>query len=220
LSDLQTPEAEFLLAYGRALLDDGRPAEACRPLERAVRLEPTTVALDILAEACDGLGDRARAVSLWEQAVARNPDDRAALEGLAQAALENRSPAEALRWLEPLLLKDDLHSSTAFLAHRAAKLSGDNEAAAKWTARANTLWEREKKIGALEQALRETPHAFWSRCVRAHRFASDGNSVQALVIVEELLKQNPSEPFVRQLSDALRRHTPLPPLESIPLEQF
>lgn len=220
LSDLQTPAAEFLTAYGRALLDDGRPAEARGPLERSAGLDPTSEARNALAEACDALGDRARAVALWEQVVSRNPDDRTAREGLAQAALENKSPSEAERWLEPLLLRDDLHSSTAFLAQRAATIAGNKEAATRWAARADSLRKREKKITALEQGLRETPRSFWSRCVRAHRFARDGNFLQALVLTEDLLKQKPNEPFVRQLADAIRNHTPLPPLELIPLEQF
>src|SRR4029077_2089285 len=76
LSDLQVPVAEFLLAYGRALLKVGRPSEALVLLERSVRIDPTADSLDSLAEASDGLGDRPRAVALWEQAVSRSPDDR------------------------------------------------------------------------------------------------------------------------------------------------
>lgn len=220
LDDLQTPAAGFLLAYGRALLDDGRPAEALAQLERSAGLDPTAETLDALAEACDGMGDRDRAVSLWEQAVARNANDRPAREGLAQAALEKKLSSEAQRWLEPLLSDDDLRSSTAFLAQRAATIAGDREEAARWAARAGLLREREKKINALEQSLRETPHSFWSRCVRAHHFASDGNPAQALVLAEELLKQKPDEPFVRQLADAVRNHKPLPPLDMIPIRQF
>ena len=220
LSDLQASPAEFLLAFGRALLDDGRPAEALQPLKRAVHLDPAAEALDALAEAHDDLGDRAQAAALWEQAVARSPEDRAAREGLARAALEKKAPAEALRWLGPLLTKDDLHSSTAFLAQRCASFAGDKEAAATWTARANSLRDREKKIDAVEQALRDTPRSFWARCVRAHKFASEGNFSQALELSEELRRQKPDEPFVRDLAEAIRNHKPLPPLESIPLKQF
>jgi tetratricopeptide (TPR) repeat protein len=186
----------------------------------SVGLDPASEALDALAEACDGLGDRARAVSAWEQAVSRSPDDRAAREGLARGALENKSSQQAQHWLEPLLSRDDLQSSTAFLAQRAATIAGDKETAAGWAARANSLREREKKLGALEQTLRESPRSFWSRCVRAHHFATDGNLPQALILTEELLKQRPDEAFVRELTDAIRNHKQLPALETIPLKQF
>jgi tetratricopeptide (TPR) repeat protein len=220
LSDLQASPAEFLLAYGRALLDDGRPAEALEPLKRAVQLDPAAEALDALAETHDDLGDRAKAAALWEQAVARSPDNRAAREGLARAALEKKAPAEALRWLGPLLTKDDLQSSTAFLAQRCASFAGDKETATTWTARANALRDREKKIAAVEQALRDTPRSFWARCVRAHKFASEGNFSQALALAEELRRQKPDEPFARDLAEAIRNHKPLPSLELIPLKQY
>ncbi len=190
-------------------------------LERSVRLDPAPEALDALAEAMrSALGDRKRAVSLWEQAVARNPDDRLAREGLAQQALEKKSAADAERWLEPLLSRDDLASSTAFLAQRAATIAGDKAAAAKWGERVNALREREKKIGSLEQTLRESPRSFWSRCVRAHHFASEGNYSQAQILAEELSAQKPDEPYVRQLADAIRNHQQLPPLDAIPLKQY
>jgi tetratricopeptide (TPR) repeat protein len=220
LSDLQVPATELLLAYGRALLKVGRPGEALESLERCVRIDPTAEALDSLAEAHDGFGNRPRAVALWKQAVSRNPDDRPAREGLAQAAIENNSPAEAERWLGPLLARGDLSSSTAFLAQRTATIAGNEEDSAKWGARANSLRERENKISALEQGLRDSPQSFWSRCVRAHRFASDGNLAQAHVLVEDLLKQNPDDAFVRELFDAIRKQKPPPPLDSMPIKLF
>jgi hypothetical protein len=67
--------------------------------------------------------------------------------------------------------------------------------------------------------LRDAPQSFWSRCVRAHHFASEGNSLQALIIAEELLKQRPDEPFVLKLADAIRNHQPLPPLDAIEVKR-
>lgn len=220
LSDLQTSAAEFLLSYGRAQIDDGRPAEAIEHLRRAVEIDPSPEVRNTLAEACDALGDRPAAVAQWQEVVAHSPLNRAAREGLARTALENRSPDEARRWLEPLLTQDELHSSTAFLAQRTETLMGNKAAAATWAARANSLRDSEKRIAALEQSLRDTPRSFWSRCIRAHRFASEGNPAQALVLAEELLKQNPEQTFVQQLADALRNRKPLPPLEMIPFKQF
>src|SRR5206468_3899105 len=130
---------EFLLLYGESLLEDGRPAEARPLLARAAQLFPTADVQNALADACEQLGDRQEAASLWRQVVAVDAGNRIAREGLARAALENRSPDEALRWLEPLLSSDDLRSSAAYQAQRAAVMAGDTESAAKWQERHEAL---------------------------------------------------------------------------------
>lgn len=219
LDDLQLSPAELLLAYGRALLDDGRPAEAAPQLKRAIEVEFSDEAGLALAEAYDSLGNRDGAVELWTKVVEHTSGNREAREGLARTAMERKSPAEALQWLAPLLERDDLRSSTMHLARRAATMAGDNDNSAKWERQAVALREREKRMTALEQALRDSPRSFWSRCFRAHKFASQGNLQQALVLAEELQSQKPDEPFVRQLADAIRNQKPLPSLDLIPLKQ-
>lgn len=219
LDDLQTTPGEFLLAYGKALLEDGRPAEAALQLERAVESDASDEACLALAEAQDSLGNRAAAVTQWTKVIERSPDNQAAREGLARAALERKAPVEALKWIEPLLDRNDPHSSTLHLAQRAAMMSGDIEKAARWERRAAELREREKRKAALDQALRDSPRSFWSRCVQAHRFASEGNVQQAQLLADELLAQKPEEPFIQQLADALRHQKPLPSLDLIPLTQ-
>ncbi|MGE5191412.1 MAG: tetratricopeptide repeat protein, partial [Deltaproteobacteria bacterium] len=219
-ADLQVTPAEFFAALGRAMLDDGNAAEARPYLERSVRLDPTPDARNALAEACEQLGDTAEAIVLWREVIAGSPQDRVAREGLAQAALEKRDAVEARLWLEPLLARNELKSSTAYLMQRAALLTGENDEATRWDERARALRKREKKMNALDQALRESPQSFWSRAVRAHRFASEGNAREALLLAQELLRQQPDQPFVRQLCDALQNHAPLPSLDLIPYEQF
>jgi tetratricopeptide (TPR) repeat protein len=217
---LQLTAAEFLAGLGRALLEEGHADEARRQLERAVQLDPAGGGRNDLAEACEQLGDVPRAVALWRVSVARSPGDRTAREGLARTALEKGDADEAREWLEPLLRAADLQSSTAYLMQRAERLRGDKAAAAEWSERVQNLRKREKKMNALDQALRESPRSFWSRAVRAHRFASDGNTHQALLLTTELLKQQPDQPFVQQLDEALRNREPLPSLDLIPYEQF
>lgn len=218
LTGLQVSPAEFLLMYGRALTNEGRPAEARRHLSRALALSPGTDVQDALAEACEDLGDIPAAVALWRQVVAASPDDRTAREGLARMALDSQSSEEALRWLEPLLGRPDLQASTAYLAQRAATLAGDGDSAAKWDCRAAILRESEKRMKSFDLAIRNTPHSFWGRALRAHRFAREGNTRQALALAEELLKKDRAQPFVRQLVEALRNHEPLPSLDRVPLE--
>src|SRR5262245_51050757 len=219
-TDLQLTSEEFFAALGRALLDDGQPAAARPCLERAVGLQAVPDSLNALAEACEQLGDLGRADELWQQVVDSAPANRAAREGLARRALERRDADDARRWLEPLLDRDDLKSSTAYLMQRAAVISKDKTSAAHWDGRVQTLRRREKKISALEQAMREAPQSFWARAVRAHRFATEGNTLQALLLAQELLEQTPEEPFVLQLVDAIRNHSPLPFLDLIPYDQF
>lgn len=217
--DLQTSAGELLLAYGRALLGDGRPAEAVVQLEQAVEHDASDEACLALAEARDSLGNRKGAVELWTKVAERTPASLEAREGLARAALERRAPAEAFQWLEPFLERDDVRSSTVHLVQRAAAMSGRKEDAARWELRGAELRARETRNSLLDQALRDSPRSFWSRCVRAHRFASAGNRQQALVLTEELLAQQPDEPFVQQLADALRQQKPLPSLDLVPLKQ-
>lgn len=220
LADLQVSPAEFLLMYGRALTNDGRPAEALRLLARALELSPGADVQKALAEAYEELGDIPAAVVFWRQVAAAIPDDRAAREGLARVALESQSGDEALRWLEPLLGRSDLQASTAYLAQRAATLAGDRDSAAKWERRADELRKSEKQTKKFEETMRNAPQSFWGRALRAHRFARDGNSSQALAIAEKLLKEAPDQTFIRRLTEALRNQEPLPSLDLVPLDQF
>jgi len=219
-ADLQWSAAEFFAALGRALLDDGQAAQARPYLERVVRLDPTVEARNALAEACEQTGDLPQAVVLWRQVAAHNPADRAAREGLARTALENKAADEARDWLQPLIERGDMKSSTAYLMQRAAVIAGDKTTAASWEQRVQSLRKQEKKLSAIDQALRESPQSYWSRAVRAHRFASEGNARQALLLTEELLHQDPDQPFVKKLDAALRDREALPSLDLIPFEQF
>ena len=51
--------------------------------------------------------------------------------------------------LEPLLARDDLKSSTAFLAQRAATVAGDKEAAARWAERVAARVRRDRAASLL-----------------------------------------------------------------------
>ena len=218
--DLQNTEAELRELMGESLLDDGRPAEALPHLERAVSDESSDEVWLSLADARDSVGNREGAVEIWKKIIERSPRSRPALEGLARAALERRAPQEAKQWLAPLLERDHLiRSSTAHLAQRTATMLGDKETAAQWDQRAKTLREQERRMSTLEQTLREAPRSFWSRCIRAHRFATDGNRQQALLLARELLAQKPDEAFVQKLVAALENQQTLPSLDEIPLQK-
>lgn len=219
-ANLQIPAAEFLSAYGRALLNDGRADEAQVLLDRSLRMEETSETAAALGEACEQTGDAARAQQLWKSALARDSGNLKARNGLARAALEQNDPALALKWLNPVADRDDLSSATAYLFQRALTLSGDRAAATGWESRVAKLRDQEQRLSTIEQGLQAAPDAFWSRAVRAHRFASQGNLRQAAVLIERLLKERPDEPFVRQLAESLENKRPLPSFDLIPMKLF
>lgn len=219
-ANLQIPPAEFLSAYGRALLSDGRAEEARIALDRSLQMETTSETAAALGDACEQTGDADRAQSLWKSALARDPGNLKARNGLARAALEQNAPAEALKWLSPVAKRDDLSSATAYLFQRSLTLLGNRDEAAAWESRVARLRDQEQRLSTIEQGLQVAPDAFWSRAVRAHRFASQGNLRQAAVLIERLLKERPDEPFVRQLAESLETKTPLPSFDLIPMKLF
>ena len=217
---LQVSPAEFLVARGKALLNLGKVHAAIGEFDRAVRLAPDADTKVWLGEACEQAGDVARAVALWKEALADAPRDVKAREGLARAALEKNAPAEALQWLEPAAGRRDLTSAAAYLFQRAHTLLGDREAAAHWEAETAKLRQREQRAGLIDRGLRDAPHSFWSRAVRAYRFAAKGNRAQAQVLVGPLLHEAPNEPFLRQLADFLDGDGELPSLDLLPMRKF
>lgn len=217
LTGLQIPPAEFLSAFGRALLNDGRADQALAVLERSYELEHDAETAAALGDACEQTGDPQRAQQLWKGALARDTGNMKARNGLARAALEHNAPAEALQWLEPMAGRSELPSATAYLFQRAMTQLGRKEDAARWGARVAKLREQEQRLELIDKGVQSAPDAFWSRAVRAHRYASQGNLRQAAQMVERLLEERPDEPFIRQLAEALEKKAPLPSFDLIPM---
>ncbi len=219
-SGLQVSADEFLLAFGRASLQEGQPQEAISLFERSLAIRATAEAQTYLGEAFEQLGDSERAVTAWTRAIEMDSLSVKAREGMARAALLQQASAKALEWLRPVLSQPDLASSTAYLAQRAYALAGDNSEAASWEKRVEQLRHQEQRRDLIETGIQRSPQSFWSRAVLAHRFAREGNAVQAAQIVMMLLKDAPDEPFLRELARHLERGTPLPSLDLIPLKQY
>ena len=98
------PTPESLCNLGRALIGQGRCAEAVGPLEAALRTKPGMVeALFNLAIAKTECGDVPGAIACYEQAVAGDPHRVAAWRGLGAARLELGDTAGARAALERAL---------------------------------------------------------------------------------------------------------------------
>jgi tetratricopeptide (TPR) repeat protein len=217
---LQVSADEFLLAVGRAYLLEGQPAEAIPLLERSAKIRDTADAQTYLGDAFEQTGNTERAVTAWKQALARQTPSAKAREGLARTALQQQDSAAALAWLGPILDQPDLASSTAYLVQRAHTLGGNAGEAAKWEAKVKQLRSDEQRRDLIEAGVLRSPQSFWSRAVLAHRFAREGNTVQAAQLVAMLLVDAPQEPFLVELARHLEKGTPLPSLDQIPLKQF
>jgi tetratricopeptide (TPR) repeat protein len=216
---LQLPAADFFLQYGQTLLKLGKPEESLEPLKRgaAVRESP-----DVLLE----LGNAARqlqrledAKTAWKRAVVLDERHALAREALAGAALQQGQPQQALEWLSPLAEKDSTLES-AFLRQRAYTLLGKDKEALQWQETASKLRKKQEFSAEIEHLLLDSPQAFWTRVVRAHRFAQQGNWRQAELLIETLIQEAPGDPFVIELASAVRRRRDLPPLESLPITHY
>jgi tetratricopeptide (TPR) repeat protein len=110
LLDREPDNVEALVIRGRIREDGGEPEEAIKDYGRALELNPER------DEARLGLArvlirdNPDKACSLYEQVLARQPGNREALEGLAEAYLDLGEPAKARPIFEVLLSKDPSHS--------------------------------------------------------------------------------------------------------------
>jgi tetratricopeptide (TPR) repeat protein len=218
--NLQVSRDELLLAFGRALLKEGRADEARTYLQRSLAIRNAAETSSYLGDACEQMGDLDRAVDYWKQAVAADSTLLRAREGLARASIEQRQPDQALKWLEPVAEEEDLPSSVAYLFQRSYTLVGDPDRAKQWEARVDRLRDQENRSQLIDDGVQRAPNSFWSRAVRAHRFASRGNSRQAAMLLDQLLEEAPDEPFIRKLAEYVQNRGPLPSLEMIPMKQF
>ncbi len=219
--NLQIAPGEFYLRYGRVLLRLGKPQEALDPLKQSVADQPTSEAFTLLGDAASQLGQTKNAERAWQEAVKFEPVNFSARTSLANLAMLASDAKLAIEWLEPIAESENLPSRTTYLLQRAYTLLGEEEAATKWQEKTTALRREEQHLAMLEEALLSQPQSFWSRAIRAHRFASEGNWGQADMLVDALVKEAPGDPFVIELTDGIRRRSSkLPSLTRIPVTNF
>lgn len=137
-------EAIFYELQGRVLHTGGQVAPARTAYERALELDVSNWrALAGLAAISAEAGDKAKALSLYDRAIASRPDDPAPAFS-AVALVREADPEEATRRLEQLL---DAHPRTASAANDLAEILAD--------------------LGELDRAERAALRAAWFRLPEA-----------------------------------------------------
>ncbi|HJN08417.1 MAG TPA: tetratricopeptide repeat protein [Pirellulaceae bacterium] len=218
--NLQVTRDEFFLQYGRTFLFLGKPDEAVERLKRSVAIRETPDAFVLLGDAALQLGESEKAAQAWKKAIQLQPLNEKAREGLANIALQNGQPDEALKWLKPLEQFSDVPYSTGYLFERTHTQLKNEDEIKKWreiTAKQRRIEELNNDINVL---FLESPDSFWARVIRAHRFAAAGNWSEAELLLKRLLKEAPAETFVIELADAVFRRTKLPSIEKLPIDHF
>jgi len=217
---LQVPAAEFLTAYGTVLLDEGHVPEAVKTLKSAVQQHESAEAHLRLGQALQQSDELDQAISEWKRALELAPESRESREALAEVAYSHRNLDEAREWLAPLLAKPKLASSTAYLMQRICLASVDREAGEQWRLRTAELHQQEHILSVVNHVVAESPDSYWSRVVRAYRFAEQKNWHEAESMMLTLGTEPSNEPFINQLAIAIRRHGSLPSLDLIPIHHF
>jgi tetratricopeptide (TPR) repeat protein len=217
LKDMQVPPNEFLYNYGDGLLSEGQAEEAIGVLERSVALRETAEAYVTLGNAYLQSQKPHDAERSWRRAVDLDPLNVKAREELAQRALKEGDSRKAIEWMQPLIRSNRYRGQGAYLLMRAYAFLNDEAESQRWRKTALSMRSREARENLINQVLRDLPDAFWSRFVRAHRFASSGNWAQARAMVDDLMKSHPEQPLLKELDRAIRNRGGLPSLDRIPI---
>ena len=217
---LQIPRHEFFILFGRTLLESGKPNEALPILGRSIVLRPTAEAYFFLGRAADQVGEPTRAESLWQSALKLENTNVEAREALANLAITKVDGQKALEWLKPIEADPNLRASTAYLFQRASVMVKDDQAAATWQARTETLRKRERLSGTLDRFVSDSPNSYWSWVIQSYRFAHRGNWEQAAAILQMIPNEGKEDPFVRDLKVAVKSRSALPELDRIPIKDY
>lgn len=214
---LQVGAAEFFDAYGLLLLDLGEPKQAAELFKRSLAVNSTAVVHSDLGRAYEQLGQLEDAEQAWRQALAIDPREPVAREGLAAAALGRGEPHKAVEWLLPVADRPGLSASTAYLIQRALAAAGDTASANEWQERTESLRTEERRRAAVNRILLDAPDSAWAAVVRAYRFAEVGNWGEAETQLRDV---PPDDPFIVDLRNAIRTRGPLPSLNRLPISRF
>lgn len=218
--NLQIPADEFFLEYGSVLLQTGEPSLALAHLERSLSIRPTSKAHSALGKALSQLGRAAEADTAWQKALADDPEDETACQGLAESAIRRTEFSAALEYLKPLSGSSQLTSATAFLFQRCYSLTGDRETAALWQSEADRLRKLEELQHTVDQVLIENPASVWGQILRSYRLAEQGSWEQARILLDPIVASGGHHPFADQLHDAIQNRRTLPGLDQLPVELF
>ncbi len=216
--NLQIPAHEFFAYYAQSLLLQGQAEEARKNAERSLSFERTPPAYNVLGEALQQLGEADLAVKAWRSCVVMDAENVEARKRLAQQALANKQPQDALVWMDRVAKSPNISAENAYLLERCYRALKDDANAKIWSEKAKQLRELEKARAQLRNYAVEYPDSFIAMVFLAWEFAERGNWGQARSVLssQALRKDTFESDFVAQLADAVEEQSAekLPPLES------
>lgn len=219
--NLQVSPAEFFTMMGDDLLELGQAVNAAAVLERALKASSSARAHALLGKAYAQTGRQEEAVRSWQAAIAIEDLNATAREELANTALRNGQPQQAVDLLLPLTTSQGtLASSAAYILQRAYTQLQQPDLAAEWRDRTNALRETEKLRGTITSMLQRSSDPFWSSYLHAYQLASERQWAGAGEIIEDLLRKKPDEPHLRDLAEAVAKRGALPSLDHLISKQY
>jgi len=219
-ANLQISPEEFFLQYGTALLSAGEPAAAVDKLRQSIAINPVAGARSILGQAYSRLGKADAAEKEWRLALENDPGQQSARQGLAELAMRKLDFRQAIDLLEPLAESPEISRESAFLLQRAYTIAGETELASRWNENVESIRRRDELQHTVDQVLIESPGTMWGQALRCYRLAEQGNWDQAQILLNPLIQNPNTHPFVISLGAAIRNRSSLPDLNQLPIELF
>ena len=231
ISNLKIPPYLFFYELGLLKVEQGFAEEGIEILKQSLtsnkfeNLQRAAECMESIGTAYDELGNAEMAEFYWKKLIefeqqSQTLPSHVAREGLANLALQNKSPEEAISWMVQLKQTGAAdRSSSTYIMQRAHAMLGNKVAAKQFEELTKSLRESEKKINTIRQALESHPGTYWSNVIRAYDFARDKNWQQAELLLDAV-KENLQDKFSKELYQAVKNQTALPSLEDVPLELF
>jgi tetratricopeptide (TPR) repeat protein len=180
--------AESYAAQADVLNRAGRPEEALRALEQAIRLNPRYPAwyLAQLGWAYNMTGRYAEAITALKKVISRNPDFLAAYVQLANSYVA--------QWAWQLSQDPRTLEQALAAAQRAIALN-DAYPWGHWILGSVYLWQKQydRAVSEMERVIALAPNEAGGYAGLAEMLGRAGRSEEALQMVEQALRRNPSE---------------------------
>ncbi|MDG2128015.1 MAG: tetratricopeptide repeat protein [Fuerstiella sp.] len=219
-TNLQISAGEFKAMVGEELLELGFPQRAAEILEESVKTESMARAYTYLGRAYSQTNRQAKASQAWQDALRCDDMDVEAREELANAALRERQPQQAVELMQPLAAANRIKSSSAYVLQRAYAQLQQKENTERWRDRANALREIEKKRSQIAELIRKEKDPFWSGFLHAYDLADQKQWASAERIVSDMLLQHPDADLLRDLAESIRQRNQLPELSRLMGKQY
>lgn len=217
---LQIPPGEFFSMVGGDLLHLGSTESSLKMLQRSVETFEDSNTYALLGQAWSQSNQPTKAREAWEKALQLDSTNLNAIEELANEALRNQRPQEALQLIRPLTTSTQLQSSTAYLLQRTYAQLKDKVNMEYWRDRTAALRETEKTKNQLTEMIRTSRDPFWSAYLHAYQLAWQNEWNKAEIIAEDLIRTRPNEPLLVELVAAIESRGKLPPLSRLTDAQY